>query len=376
MKIVFTGGGTGGHFYPIIAIAESIQKIAKENRFVAPKLYFFSPHPYNQGILFDHNIEYKKTTAGKIRRYFSLRNFFDLFKTAWGVASTFFDLFDIFPDVVFGKGGYASFPTLVAARILRIPVFIHESDSTPGKVNKWAGKFATRVAVSYREAASFFPSQKIAESGQPILAEKLEPITAGAFEFFDFNQSLPTIFIIGGSQGSETINNIVMDSLGDLTKDFQIIHQTGQKNIEVIKESATAILLESPNKKNYKPFAYMNNLEIKMAAGACSIVISRAGSTIFEIASWGKPSIIIPLPQEVSHDQTKNAFAYAGSGACSVLEEANLKPHIFISEIRRIIENQELYNKMSASARSFFKPGAADLIAKELLSIAISHQKV
>ncbi len=375
MKIIFTGGGTGGHFYPIIAIAESIQKLAQENKILSPKLYFFSTNPYNLGLLYDHHIEYKKTVAGKIRRYFSIKNFLDLFKTGWGIISTFFDVFDIFPDVVFGKGGYASVPTLVAARILHIPVFLHESDSEPGLANKWAGKFATRIALSYPQAANFFPAQKVALSGQPIIAEKLLPITSGAFEFFDFEESLPTIFIMGGSQGSDTINNIVMDSLQDLLKDFQIIHQTGPKNINIIKESVDAILLDSPYRKRYRAYPYMNNLEIKMAAGCSSVVISRAGSTIFEIASWGKPSIIIPIPQEVSHDQTKNAFAYASSGACAVLEEGNLKPHIFVSELRRIIENKDLYQKMSASAKSFFRPGAADMIAKELLSIVLSHQK-
>ena len=311
-----------------------------------------------------------------MRRSFSILNFFDLFKTCWGVVSTFFDVFDVFPDVVFGKGGYGSFPTLVAARILHIPVFIHESDASPGRVNKWAGKFAKRIAISYPQAAEFFPNERVAFTGQPILRDKQEPITAGAHEFFGFEETFPTIFIMGGSQGSETINNILMDSLSELIKDFQIIHQTGPNNIEIMRESAEAILLESPHKNRYKPFAYMNSLEISMAAGAASIVVNRAGSSIFEIASWGRPSIIIPLPEDVSHDQTKNAFAHAESGACSVLEEENLKPHIFISEIRRILENKELYQKMSGAAKAFFKPDAADLIAKELLAMALGHEKI
>lgn len=375
MKILFTGGGSGGHFYPIIAIAESIKKIAKENKFIPPKLYFFSTNPYNEGILFDHQIEYKKIIAGKMRRYFSIKNFFDLWKTLWGIINAFFDLFDVFPDVVFGKGGYASFPTLVAARILRIPVFIHESDAIPGRVNKWAGKFASRIAVSYKEAEHFFPKDKVAHTGQPIMQQKLEPITEGAFEWFEFEKSVPTIFIMGGSQGSETINNIILDSLEDLLPSFQIIHQVGPKNLEIIKQSASAILLDSKYKKRYRPFAYMNDLEIKMASGASTIVISRAGSTIFEIASWGKPSIIIPINEEISHDQTKNAFTYAKSGACSVIEEENLKTHIFISEIRRITENKDLYTKMSESAKKFFVPNASDNIARELLKMVISHQK-
>jgi UDP-N-acetylglucosamine--N-acetylmuramyl-(pentapeptide) pyrophosphoryl-undecaprenol N-acetylglucosamine transferase len=186
MKIIFTGGGTGGHFYPIIAIAESIQKIAKEKKIISPKMYFFSPNPYNQGLLYDHHIEYKKVTAGKIRRYFSFLNFLDLFKTSCGSFRALLDVFDIYPDVIFSKGGYGSFPVCLAARFLRIPVFVHESDSAPGRANKWAGKFATRVAVSYKEAASYFKQDKVAYTGQPVLVERLAPITSNAFEFFNF----------------------------------------------------------------------------------------------------------------------------------------------------------------------------------------------
>ncbi len=376
MKIIFTGGGSGGHFYPIIAIAESIEKLSKENKLIPPKLYFFSPNAYNPGLLYDHNIEYKKVTAGKIRRYFSLMNFVDFFKILWGVVLATLDVFDIFPDVVFGKGAYGSFPALMAARILGIPVFIHESDSSPGRVNKWAGKFANRIAVSYKEAAKHFPAEKVAYTGQPVIKEHLQTIEANAFEFFSFDESIPTLFILGGSQGSETINNIILDSLVNLLEDFQIIHQAGPANFDVIKESADSILLESKYRGRYKLYGYLNNLEMRMAAGCASLVISRAGSTIFEIASWGKPSIIIPISEEISHDQTKNAFAYAASGACSVIKEENLKTHILIAEIKRITEQEDVKNKMTESAKNFFKPDASDLIAKELLTIAMSHEKL
>jgi UDP-N-acetylglucosamine--N-acetylmuramyl-(pentapeptide) pyrophosphoryl-undecaprenol N-acetylglucosamine transferase len=376
MKIVFTGGGTGGHFYPIIAIAESIQKISREKKLVSPKMFFCSPSPYNQGLLYDHNIQFKKITAGKMRRYFSLLNFFDLFKTAWGTLGALLDLFDIYPDVIFSKGGYGSFPIVLAARLLRIPVFVHESDSVPGRANKWAGKFAYRIATSYKEALQYFPKEKSAYTGQPILEERLTPITSNALEFFGFDQSVPTIFIMGGSQGAELINNIIMDILPDLVKNFQVIHQTGETNIEVMKESAAAVLLENQNKNRYKPFGYLNSLEMRMAAGVASLVISRAGSTIFEIASWQKPSIIIPINESVSHDQTKNAFTYAKSGACSVIEENNLKSHILLAEIKRIIENKELSQKMTEEAKNFFKPDAANTIARELLSIVLSHEKL
>lgn len=375
MKIVFTGGGTGGHFYPIIAVVEAIQKIAKEKKLLTPEMYFMAPTSYNQGILYDHNIKYKKVTAGKMRRFFSIKNFFDLFKTAWGILGALLDVFDIYPDIVFSKGGYGSFPVVFAARILRIPVFIHESDSAPGRANKWAGKFAARIGVSYPEATSFF-KKNVSYTGQPIMSEKLIPITENAAEFFGFDQTIPTLFVLGGSQGAEFINNAILDILPKLVKNFQIIHQTGMANFDVVKESADGILLENPNKKRYKPFGYLNGLEMRMAAGVASLVISRAGSTIFEISSWQKPSIIIPINEEVSHDQVKNAFAYARSGSCSVIQEENLKPNIFLAEIRRILDNPEIYEKMRNNAKNFGKPGAAETIARELLSIALSHERL
>ncbi|MEK7634856.1 MAG: UDP-N-acetylglucosamine--N-acetylmuramyl-(pentapeptide) pyrophosphoryl-undecaprenol N-acetylglucosamine transferase [Patescibacteria group bacterium] len=376
MKIIFTGGVTGGHFYPIIAVVESIQKISKEKKLLSPEMFFCAPSPYNQGLLYDHNITFKKITAGKMRRYFSLLNFTDFFKMAWGCLGALFDVFDIFPDVVFSKGGYGSFPVVLAARLLRIPVFVHESDSAPGRVNKWAGKFATRVAVSYEEAATYFPANKVVHTGQPILEERLTPITNEAGEFFGFDTSIPTIFIMGGSQGAELINNAVLDILPELVKNFQIIHQTGPLNKKVMEESADAVLLENPYKKRYKTFGYLNSLEMRMAAGIASLVISRGGSTIFEIASWQKPSIIIPITDSNADHQVKNAFAYAGSGACSVLQEENLKSHIFLSEIKRIIESKELSEKMQAGAKDFFKPGAANTIARELLAIVYSHENL
>lgn len=376
MKIIFTGGGSGGHFYPIIAIVEAIQKVSIEKKIANIEMYFFGPNPYNQGLLYDHDITYKKVIAGKFRRYFSFLNFVDIFKIIWGSLGALLDVFDVFPDVVFSKGGYGSFPTVLAARILRIPVFIHESDSAPGMVNKWAGKFATRIAVSYNEAASYFKTEKVALTGQPIIEEKLSPITNKPLEFFDFDETVPTILILGGSQGAEIINNIILDALPELVKNFQVIHQTGVDNIEVMKESAAAILLQNKNSGRYKPYGYLNSLEMRMAAGAANLVISRAGSTIFEIASWGKPSIIIPINESVSHDQVKNAFAYAHSGACSVLQEENLKVHILIAEIRRITENKELSTSMEESAKRFFKPDAALQIARGLLEIVLSHQKL
>ncbi len=374
MRILFTGGGSGGHFYPIIAVAEELQNLIKEKRLLSAELFYMSPTPYNEGLLFEHNIKYEKIRAGKVRRYFSLLNITDLFKTAWGVLTSIWAVYKIYPDVVFGKGGYASFPVLVAAKLLRIPVVIHESDTEPGRVNAWAGKFAEAIAVSYPGAASFFPQGKVAFTGNPVRKDIALSISAGAYEYLHLEPGIPVLLILGGSQGSAAINDAIIEALPEFVEKYQIIHQTGPKHIDEAKRTADAVLINSTHRDRYKPFDYLNALAMRMAAGAASVVISRAGSTIFEIASWGLPSIIIPIPEDVSHDQTKNAYAYARAGACSVLEEKNLTPHILLSEIERILTRTEERERMKTAALSFYKPDAARKIAEEVLKIALSHE--
>ena len=374
MRILFTGGGTGGHFYPIISIAEAIKALAKEKRLLEPELFYMAPTPYNESILFEQSITYKKVQAGKMRRYFSILNFFDLWRTLWGVLSAIYKVYKLYPDVIFGKGGYASFPVLMAGRILGIPIVIHESDSVPGRANLWAGKFAKRVAVSWVEAAKYFAVDKVAHTGNPVRKDIRERKTEGAREFLKIEDDAPVVLILGGSQGAETVNEVVVEALPELIKNYVVIHQTGKKNLTSAKTTADVILQKSPNKNRYMPKDYLNTIEMRMAAGAADVVVSRAGSTIFEIASWGVPSILVPIKDSNGDHQRANAFSYARAGACEVIEERNLTANILTTEIRRILENPELKEKMSKSAKAFDKPDAAKKVAEEILKIALSHE--
>lgn len=378
MRILFTGGGTGGHFYPIISVVEELNALVKEKRLVDLELFYMSPTPYNSGVLYEHGIIYKKNSAGKIRRSNGglniVKNFFDLFKTLWGTVISVVQVYSLYPDVVFGKGGYASFPVLLAAKILRIPVVIHESDTIPGKVNLWAGKFAQRVAVSYKEAAQYFPTENVAYTGQPVRKDISQPIVSGAHEFLKIESDIPVVLVLGGSQGAQKINEAVLAGLKRLVEKYAVIHQTGGNNIVEVKATADAILFDSPNKDRYKPYDYLNPLALRMAAGIARVVVSRAGSTIFEIASWGIPAIIVPINEQVSHDQHTNAFAYARAGGCEVIEEKNLTPNILASEIDRLSTEESVREKMRQSAKVFYKRDSARLIAEEILKIALSHE--
>jgi UDP-N-acetylglucosamine--N-acetylmuramyl-(pentapeptide) pyrophosphoryl-undecaprenol N-acetylglucosamine transferase len=377
MKILLMGGGTGGHFYPLIAIAEELNRIADEEKIANFKLYYMADSPYDQKALDEQFITYIPVTAGKLRVYFSMQNFIDMFKTFFGIIGAVFKLFSLYPDVIISKGGYAAFPGLVAARILRIPVIIHESDTVPGRVNKWSGKFARRVALSYPEAAEYFDQKKISVTGQPVRKSIAFAIPEGAKEFFELDPAIPTIGIIGGSLGAKIINDAITSILKDLIQDYQVIHQTGAKTFEETKTDAEVLLGEDIKRRRYKIFPFLNELQTKMFGGAADIIISRAGSMLYEIAAWGKPSIIIPGGAEVYHGdhQRKNAYHYARTGACVVIEQANLTPSVLKSEIDLLLTHKDQYDAMAARARGFYKPDAGRLIATEAVTIALEHEK-
>lgn len=376
MKILLTGGGSGGHFYPLIAVAESINEIVKKENLISPQMYFMSDSPYDAEALIENNITFVSIPAGKIRLYASALNFLDFFRTAFGVIIALKKVFSIYPDVIFSKGAYASFPVLLAAKLLRIPVIIHESDSVPGKTNLWASKFAQKIAVSYPDTAKYFANQdKVAFTGNPLRKAVLNINKSGAHEYLTLEKTIPTILIIGGSLGAKLINERIMDALPKLIEKYQVLHQTGKSNVEEVTKTSDIILTNNPNKNRYRIFDYLNDLTLTMAAGAANLVITRAGSTIFEIASWGVPSIVIPITETNGNHQRINAYAYARSGAASVIEESNLTTNILIGEIERILQDKNLQEKMSAAAKGFTHPDAANKIARELINIALTHEE-
>ncbi len=374
MKIMFTGGGSGGHFYPLIAVAEAVREIAREEKILDPSLYFMAPEPYNEKELYNLDIQYEKVPAGKKRLYKSAMNILDKFKMVWGCVIGLLKMYVIFPDVVFGKGAYTSFPAYFAARILRIPVVIHESDSVPGRVNAWAGKFATRIAVSYKEAGEFFPKDKVAYTGQPVRKEIRDVLNTGAYEYLNLEPNIPIILIIGGSQGAQIINDAVLNALPKLLNNYQVIHQVGKANITSVKGIADVVLDNHPHKERYRPFDYLTTIALKMSAGVANLVITRAGSSIFEIACWGIPSIIIPITNSNGDHQRKNAYNYAREGAAVVIEESNLSSEIIINEVERIINNPKIAERMRASTEKIAHKEAAKTIARELLKIGLSHE--
>lgn len=379
MKIVFAGGGTGGHFYPLIAIAESVKKVAREQHLVAPKLFYIAPTAFDEEALFENEIRFISCPAGKWRRYFSLQNFTDLFVSAIGLVQAWFTLFSLFPDVVVSKGGYASVPVTLAAKLLGIPVIIHESDAKPGRANLMASKFARRIAVTFSETASYFPEKvrgKVARTGIPIRSLIQQPEREGAHAHFAVDPALPTILILGGSSGAERVNDVVLETLPELTAFANVIHQTGKDLFRGAEATAKVVLGGTAHANRYHPFPYLNALSMRYAAGAADLVISRAGMTaIAEIALWKKPSILIPIPETISHDQRTNAYAYARSGAAIVLEEGNITGHLLLSEAKRVLTTPGVKEDMAEKTSAFANADAGRVIAEEIVAIALPHEK-
>lgn len=374
MKILLAGGGTGGHFYPLMAVVDALDAIAEQEKIAKIDLVFMSVSPYDKNLLLQKGVRFKKIYAGKVRRYFSLLNILDFFKTISGIIKAIWSIYLDFPDVIFSKGGYASFPAVFTARLFGIPLIIHESDAVPGKVNAWSGKFAKRIAVSFSAAAKHFPPGKIALTGNPVRKEFLIPAKAGAKEFLGLEEDLPTILVMGGSQGAKKINDIFLDIVPELIKNYQIIHQCGTDNMKEAEGRSLVLLEKSSYKSRYHIFSYLDLSNLRMSYGSADLIVSRAGSgSISEIAVSGLPSIIIPIANSAQNHQKENAYAYAAAGATDVIEEQNLSPHLLQSEIEKLMADKNKRKEMSEAAKNFSKPDAAEKIAREIINLALEH---
>jgi len=368
MRIGLVGGASGGHFYPLMAVAVELNNAAEQ-----PRLYYFGPTPYNAESLKTHNVEHVYCPAGKLRRDFSLQNVLDIFRNFFGLFVAIWQLYKIYPDVIFSKGGYTAVPILIAARLLMIPVVIHESDTTPGRANQMAAKFAKYIAVSYDDAAKFFPAEKTALTGIPLRAE-LKTAIADPFAALGIPHDKPLIYVTGGSQGADRLNQIILRSLTDFLPHYRIFHQVGESNIEQMRQTAKGLLQGTDFADSYYLEGHISANQVSALLKAASIVITRAGSTtLFEIAYHGKPSIVVPIPEDVSRDQRTNAYTYARGGAATVIEELNLTPHLLAQEINTIMTSPEKQTQMAAAAQALFIPDAAQKLAASLISIGTEH---
>ena len=364
MRIVLTGGGTGGHIMPLIAVARKIKEKVPEAEFM-----FIGPKgKLEDDIMGRENIPIKNVPVGKLRRYFSFHNIADLFRIPCGVVKSLCLLYSYMPDAIFSKGGYASFPVVIAGWLYRIPVLTHESDSNPGLANSMIGKFSKRVAVAYLEAEKYFPVEQVVLTGNPLREDINKGDAQKARQLFGLTESKKLIFIWGGSQGSQNINDRILHILPQLMRKYQVIHQVGEINFEEVRRKAGELGFKS----GYDGFHVVPFLKEELAdvLAAADLIISRAGAnSISEIAANGKPSIIIPIEKSANDHQRMNAYSLSRIGGCVVMEESNMGEHLLLEKIDEIMEDDILRNKLAKNIQTFYHPDAADKIADGILGM-------
>ncbi len=364
-KIIFTGGGTGGHVFPLVSVIRNLKDQMPQNESL--EMFYIAPKDNIPDFNFtQEGLKTKYILAGKLRRYIDpksiILNLIDIIKIPIGIIQSLFHLFILSPDMVFSKGGYGSVPVAIAASILRIPVILHESDAAPGLANKIVSKFATEVFVSFQDTEGINPGKKFVV-GNPIRRELLNGSKEGAKKRFDLQDGKPILLVMGGSQGSERINDAILAVLTQLLNDFEIIHQCGRKNIQEIKEETDALLPEEA-KDFYHPYAFFDEKQLKDVYAAANLVVSRAGSgSIFEIIANNKPSILIPLPEAAQDHQAENAYRIAKLGATIVMEEENLTPHFFLERVRALFSPPTQLKEMKENMEHFSKPDAGRVLA-------------
>lgn len=360
LRIALTGGGTGGHIYPLAAVADVLATFGKGDI----ELRYFGPHaPWNEALA-ARNIAILNIAGSKLRRYASFQNFIDIPKFFLGLLQALFKLYFFMPDAVFSKGGPGALPVVLAAAWYRIPVVIHESDGVPGLTNQISAYLAKRIGISFHHAGNFFDPRKTFFSGSPVrraIADaKLETRAAKSQLGFDQNASL--LLVLGGSQGAKVLNDFVQDAVGLLAVLAEVYHQTGPTGSPQAGKG---------NVPRYRAEEFLDDEKMTLALSAADLVLTRAGAgAIYECAARGVPAILVPLERGANRHQHANAEEYAASGAAIVLEENNLTPNLAVGEIKKLLADEERRKTMGERARAFYRSDAAEVIAREVIAVA------
>jgi UDP-N-acetylglucosamine--N-acetylmuramyl-(pentapeptide) pyrophosphoryl-undecaprenol N-acetylglucosamine transferase len=374
MKILVAGGGTAGHIAPVLAVIASIRALNKE----AEILFVCSKKSQETALLKSNGIEYKIIPSGKFRRYgrgpikealdvkTQSKNLADMGRVLRGYIYSRKIIKQFKPDVVFVKGGYVGLPVGLAANSLKVPVIIHESDIVMGKTNATLAKKARFVAVSFPvEAYRGLDPAKLKFTGNPV---RPEFYPASDTKPKALNKQKPNIMIFAGSQGAESINSNVFENIEILTKNFHLLHITGEQGIE----RARFVKHRMPKElqKFYDPVDFLSN-EMAAAYKWSDVVVARGGmNSLSELAALSKPAIIIPLPSSTNNHQFKNASYLAQHGAVRILDQSSVKGLGLVNEISKLFDRPETIEYLSETVHKFFKASAALDIARLVISVA------
>ncbi|MCD8801335.1 undecaprenyldiphospho-muramoylpentapeptide beta-N-acetylglucosaminyltransferase [Mammaliicoccus sciuri] len=341
-KIAFTGGGTIGHVAVNLALIPEAQKRDIET------IYIGSKNGIEKEMITDSakDTKYIPISSGKLRRYLSFENLKDVFKVLKGVLDARKVLKKEKPDLVFSKGGFVSVPVIIAAKSLKIPSIVHESDVTPGLANKISMKFANKMYTTFEETLKYVPKEKSDYIGAIIREDLREGSKEEGYQLTGFNDQLPVLLIMGGSLGSKALNKAIRDNLDYLTKKYQIIHLTGKGHVDQNIKNA-----------NYVQYEFVSN-ELMHFYAITDTVISRAGANaIYEFATLKLPMLLIPLGLDQSRgDQIDNAKIFEKNGYAKVLQEKDVNQSNLISQLDKLEnEREDIIDKMSHFKESYTK---------------------
>lgn len=335
-RILFTGGGTAGHVTVNLAL---LPRFINEGWQVG---YMGSKEGIERQLVtgLDVDVPYYAISTGKLRRYFDWKNFKDPFKVLKGIFQACSVIRKLKPNVVFSKGGFVTVPVVLGAWLNRVPVVIHESDITPGLANKIAIPFASKVCTTFPETQSHLNTEKAEYVGAIVREELKQGDSQKGYQLCEFTDQKPVLLIMGGSLGSQRINEVVRNHLSTLLEQFQIVHICGKGQVDPSFDQA-----------GYRQFEYIHQ-ELPDVMSMADLVISRAGSnSIFEFLALRKPMLLIPLSRAASRgDQILNAHSFEKMGYAKVLEEEELTDETFLNSLQEVYQNREQYiSKMEQS---------------------------
>ncbi len=367
IKILISGGGTGGHIFPALAIANALkQKCDADILFVGAKGRMEMKKIPEAG----YQIE--GLWISGFQRRMALKNILFPFKIIFSLAQALLIINRFKPDIAIGVGGYASGPALKVASKKGVPTLLQEQNSYPGITNKLLSKAAIKICVAYEGMEKYFPKEKILITGNPVRKEIVDQKgkRKDAITYFQLNQEKTTLLVIGGSQGALSINESIRSNIELITsKDVQIIWQTGEKYYDIARN-----IIEHHKTPQIKAHAFIQRMDYAYAAA--DFVVSRAGAiAISELCAVKKPTIFVPLPSAAEDHQTKNAMALVKENAALMVRDSDAKESIG-NLIISLIEDTKKRSLLATNIAKLAHHNAADVIADEILAIAKKQRTV
>lgn len=370
MRVLISGGGTGGHIYPALAVATQLR-----NDYQADILYLGSDDGLETRLIPEAGFRLAGIKAGKLQRFVSWRTVTGVARVPLGIVQAIGIVRNFRPDVAFTSGGYVAVPAGLAARLNGVPLVMHQQDVPPNLSNRLLAPLAERISVAFAESMPYFPAHKTVHLGNPMRQAMLDVrqmTPQQARTRLGLAPDVPVVLVTGGSQGARHLNQVVCDALPELLPDCQVLQISGANLFEEtrVRSRQRTSVLDDKTQQRYRLVPYMD-AEMPLALQAAELVVCRAGaSTLSELALLGKPSILVPLPPEIgSSPQEANAAAFGQKQAAEVIHDRDLKPELLVKRVQYIITSISVLQSMSEAVQRFAKPQATQDIVETVVQM-------